>query len=93
MGGDGGLRCDLLPCPIKDRTDRRVGHRVGWRLEAMTAYQWLLYVGVPSLFVIVFLVWEWRWKTRVRLEEQSSLTVDGPDHIPPPCKLEPPKTS
>jgi hypothetical protein len=56
----------------------------------MTANQWLLYVGVPSLFVIVFLVWEWRWKTRVRLEEQSSLTDDGPDHLTPPYKLEPP---
>ena len=56
----------------------------------MTANQWLLYVGAPSLFVIVFLVWEWRWKTRVRLEEQSSLTDDGPDHTPHPYKLEPP---
>ena len=51
----------------------------------MTANQWLLYAGGPSLFVIVFLVWEWRWKTRVRLEEQSSLTVDGPDHTSAPA--------
>ena len=36
----------------------------------------------------VFLVWEWRWKTRVRLEEQSSFTVDGPHHTPHPYKLE-----
>ena len=55
----------------------------------MTANQWLLYVGVPYLFVIVFLVWEWRSKRRVRLEEQS-LTDDGPDHLTPPYKLEPP---
>ena len=55
----------------------------------MNANQWLACVGVPSLFAIVFLVWEWRRKTRVRFEEQSSLT-DGPDHIPPPLSLEPP---
>ena len=55
----------------------------------MTANQWLLYVGVPSLFVIVFLVWEWRSKRRVRLEEQS-LTDDGPDHLPHLHQLEPP---
>ena len=56
----------------------------------MTANQWLLCVGAPSLFVIVFLVWEWRSKTRVRLEGQSSLTFDVPDQLPPPHKLEPP---
>ena len=55
----------------------------------MNANQWLVCVGVPSMFAIVFLVWEWRRKTRVRFEEQSSLT-DGPDHIPPPLSLEPP---
>jgi hypothetical protein len=58
-------------------------------LEAMTANQWLLYVGIPSLFAIVFLVWEWRSKRRVRLEEQS-LTDDGPDHLPHLHQLEPP---
>ena len=26
----------------------------------MNANQWLIGVGVPSLLVIVFLVWEWR---------------------------------
>ena len=52
----------------------------------MTANQWLLYVGIPSLFAIVFLVWEWRSKRRVRLEEQS-LTDDGPDHLPPCINL------
>ena len=50
----------------------------------MNGNQWLLGVGVPSLLAIIFLVWEWRSKTRVRLEDQSSLTVDSPDHIPPP---------
>ena len=27
--GDGRLRCDLLPCPIRDRTDRRAGPAPG----------------------------------------------------------------
>ena len=53
----------------------------------MTANQFLLWVGVPSLFAVAFLVWEWHSKRRVRLEEQSPLTVDGPDHVPPPYKL------
>ena len=48
----------------------------------MAANQWLLGVGVPSLFVIVFLVWEWHSKRRVRLEGQSSLTFDVPDQLP-----------
>ena len=48
----------------------------------MTVNQWLLGVGVPSLFVIVFLVWEWHSKRRVRLEGQSSLTFDVPDQLP-----------
>jgi len=55
----------------------------------MTGNQWLIFIGVPSLFVIVFLVWEWRSKRRVRLEERS-LTDDGPDHLPPLHQLEPP---
>ena len=56
----------------------------------MTAHQWLLGVGVPSLFVIVFLVWEWHSKRRVRREGQSSLTFDVPDRLPSLHKLEPP---
>ena len=55
----------------------------------MTGNQWLPFIGVPSLFVIVFLVWEWRSKQRVRLEEQS-LTDDGPDHLPDRINLRPP---
>ena len=30
----------------------------------MNANQWLISVGVPSLLVIVFLVWEWHSKRR-----------------------------
>ena len=56
----------------------------------MNDNQWLLGVGVPSLFVIAFLVWEWRSKRRVRLEEKSSRTFDIPDQLPSPHKLEPP---
>ena len=56
----------------------------------MTANQWLLYVGIPSLFAIVFLVWEWRSKRRVRLEEKPSRTFHIPDQLPSPYKLEPP---
>ena len=48
----------------------------------MNANQWLLGVGVPSLFAVVFLVWEWHSKRRARLEERSPLTVDGPDSAP-----------
>ena len=55
----------------------------------MTVNQWLLGVGVPSLFVIVFLVWEWHSKRR-RHEGQSSLTFDVPDQLPSLHKLEPP---
>jgi hypothetical protein len=54
----------------------------------MNANQWLIGIGVPSLLVIVFLVWEWRAKRRVRLEAQSS-TFDVPDQHPSPHKLEP----
>jgi hypothetical protein len=50
----------------------------------MNANQWLISVGVPSLLVIVFLVWEWRSKRRVRLEGQPSLTFDVPDQLPFP---------
>ena len=56
----------------------------------MNANQWLISVGVPSLLVIVFLVWEGRSKRRVRLEGQSSLPFDVPDQLPSPHKLEPP---
>ena len=55
----------------------------------MNGNQWLIGVGVPSLFVIVFLVWEWRSKRRMRLE-QSSPTFDIPDQLPSPHKLERP---
>ena len=53
----------------------------------MNANQWLISVGVPSLFVIVFLVWEWRSKRRVRHEGQSSLTFDVPINFRPRISL------
>jgi hypothetical protein len=55
----------------------------------MTANQWLLGVGVPSLLAVAFLVWEWHSKRRVRLEGQSSPTFDIPDQLPSAHKLEP----
>jgi len=56
----------------------------------MTANQWLLFVGVPSLIAIIYLVWEWHSRRRVRLEKRSCLTVEIPDQLPSPHKLEPP---
>ena len=53
----------------------------------MNANQLLLGVGLPSLFVIAFLIWEWHSKRRVRLE-QSSPTFDIPDQLASPHKLE-----
>ena len=49
----------------------------------MTANQWLLFVGIPSLIAIIYLVWEWHSRRRVRLEKRSCLTVEIPDQFRP----------